>query len=127
MHRETPLVGVGSSLAVLLVAGVCNAATYYVSPTGSTANNGSATAPWREIRTAIPHLAPGDVILVADGNYLGFTMDGIVGTAGAPITIQATGTNAVINVTSDRSDNRDTIKISYCSYVVIDGLTAFNA
>jgi len=112
---------------MLALASISQAATYYVSPNGSSGNDGSQAAPWRQIRDALPHLAPGDVVLVADGSYLGFTMSDVVGTAGLPITIQATGINAIVTTTTDRSDNRDTIFISFCSYVVIDGLTAFNA
>lgn len=119
--------GVFSALVFLTAAHASVAATYYVTPTGKSSNNGSAAAPWRQIRDALPRLVPGDTVLVADGSYEGFTMEEISGTAGQPITIQATGENVVINKTTDRSDNRDTIKITFCTYVVIDGLTAFNA
>jgi hypothetical protein len=116
-----------SLVLVFLVVNRATAATYYVAPTGSSSNDGSASAPWREIRDALPHLAAGDTVLVADGSFLGFTMEDIHGAAGAPITIKAVGANAVIVKTTDRSDNRDTIKITFCSFVVIDGLTAFEA
>lgn len=117
--------------SVLAVSAMMNfvpadAATYYVAPNGSASNNGSAAAPWREIRHALPHLQAGDLVLVADGAYLGFTMEDIHGAAGMPITIRAVAANAVVTKTTDRPDNRDTIKISFCSHIVIDGLTAFN-
>jgi len=115
------------TLTWMLLATGSQAATYYVSPTGSSNNNGSASSPWRQIRDALPHVVPGDLVLVADGSYLGFTMEDINGAAGAPITIRATGLNCLVTVTTDRPDNRDTIKITFCSYIVIDGLRAFVA
>jgi hypothetical protein len=123
MFRLPAVLAVSAALNV----GVGQAANYFVSPNGSASNDGSASAPWREIRHALPHLQPGDVVLVADGNYLGFTMEDVHGAAGQPIVIKAAGPNAVVTTTTDRSDNRDTIKISFCSFLVIDGLTAFNA
>lgn len=116
-----------SALLFLAATNTSAAATYYVAPTGKPTNNGSAGAPWRQIRNALPRLAPGDTVLVADGSYKGFTMDDIHGTPSLPITIKASGPNVVVTKTTDRSDNRDTIKISFCSYIVIDGLTAFKA
>ncbi|MGH7568305.1 MAG: choice-of-anchor Q domain-containing protein [Gemmatimonadales bacterium] len=41
--------------------------TYYVSPTGSDANSGSATAPFRTIQRAADVVNPGDVVVVDDG------------------------------------------------------------
>jgi hypothetical protein len=116
-----------AALVSLMSASSTQAAVYYVAPNGSPTNNGSAGAPWRQIRTALPFLAPGDTVLVADGSYLGFTMEEIDGAPGLPITIKAVGQNAVVATTTDRPDNRDTIKITFCSHVVIDGLRAFNA
>src|SRR5439155_1243243 len=70
----------------------------------------------------------GDTVFVADGQYKGFDVDNIVGNAANPITIQAQGTGAQVNVTTDRGDNRDTIFVTNGStYVVIDGLHSFNA
>jgi hypothetical protein len=54
-------------------------------------------------------------------------MDSINGTAASPVTIKATGSGAVVTKTTDRSDNRDTIEITFCSYIVLDGLTSFSA
>ena len=50
----------------------------------------------------------------------------VAGTAADPITIRASGTNGNVAATSDRSDNRDSIFVSYCSYIVLEGLRAFN-
>src|SRR5689334_994892 len=101
---------------VLCAPSVCQAAIYYVSPTGSDLNNGSQAAPFRQIRAALPHVQPGDTVRVSDGDYLGFNVDSLHGLSGQPITIQATGANANVILTTDRSDNRDTIFVTFSSY-----------
>src|SRR5690349_6190859 len=101
------------ALGLLALSAVpAGAATYHVAPTGS----GTActlAAPCRQIRTALLLVAPNDTIQVADGSYLGFDVDDIDGLPGQPITIRATGTAAVVTVTTDRPDNRDTIFITF--------------
>jgi parallel beta-helix repeat protein len=121
---------VAAALAALgsLASASASAATkYYVAPTGSDSNSGSSAAPFRQIRKAISVSNPGDTVLVTDGSYLGFDLDSMAGTAGAPFTIRALGSAAEVLPTTDRSDNRDTIHILFSSYVVIDGLHSFNA
>jgi hypothetical protein len=54
-------------------------------------------------------------------------MSSVNGTSAKPITIKATGSNANFTVTTDRSDNRDTIFVTFCSYIVLDGLNAASA
>ena len=103
------------------------ATTYSVAPTGSDANSGTAAAPFRQIRKAIAVGAPGDTVLVADGDYLGFDLDGMAGTALLPFTIRAVGTAANVVKTTDRSDNRDTIHVLFSSYVVLEGLRSSGA
>lgn len=106
-----------------------SATTFFVAPTGNdnAPNDGSAGLPFREIRRALTGIAAGDTVLVADGQYKGFNVDTLAGTAANPITIKAQGSNAVINITTDRSDNRDTIYVTFSSYIVIDGLHSSNA
>jgi parallel beta-helix repeat protein len=115
------------ALALFVLAAVpAGAATYHVAPTGSGAACTLAT-PCRQIRTALLLVAPNDVVQVADGSYLGFDVDDIDGLPGQPITIRATGTNAVVTVTTDRPDNRDTIFITFSDWIVVEGLRASNA
>lgn len=83
--------------------------------------------PCREIRRALQLVAAGETILVANGSYKGFDVDDVHGTPASPITIKAQGGAAQVLVTTDRSDNRDTIFVTFSSYVVIDGLRAFGA
>ncbi len=118
----------GAALAALLASvSPAAAATYYVSATGSDANACAQTAPCRQIRRALTLVVAGDTILVADGSYLGFDVRDLVGAAGRPITIKAQGSSAQVVPTTDRPDNRDTIFITYSSYIVVDGLRSFNA
>jgi parallel beta-helix repeat protein len=102
-------------------------ATYYVSPTGSDAGACTFVAPCRQIRRALTLVNAGDTIFVANGSYLGFDVDSLHGAPGAPITVKAQGTGALVTATTDRPDNRDTIFITFSSYIVIDGLRASNA
>jgi parallel beta-helix repeat protein len=100
---------------------------YYVAASGSDTNPGTQAQPFREIRKAVSVVALGDTVLVADGSYLGFDVFTKVGASNAPITIRALGTNAIVMKTTDRNDNRDTIHIEDCAYLVVDGLLSFNA
>ena len=109
-----------------LIAAPAPAATFYVAPTGS-GNVCSQAAPCRQIRTALTLVGPADTILVADGSYLGFDVRNLDGLPGQPITIRAQGANALVTVTTDRPDNRDTIFITFSDWIVVDGLRAFNA
>ena len=124
LARSFPAIALGGLLAA---ASHADAATYYVAPTGSDASSCSSTAPCRQIRRGLALAGPGDTVLVADGDYLGFDVRDRDGSAASPITIRAAGTNARVLKTTDRSDNRDTIFVTYSSYVVIDGLRAFSA
>ena len=99
----------------------------YVSPSGNDGNTCMQSLPCREIRRALALAGPGDTILVADGTYKGFTASSVHGAAGNPITIKAQGSNAEVVKTTDRADNRDTIFITWSSYITIDGFRSFGA
>ncbi len=117
-------------LILTIVYGALNmvfaVSTYYVSPDGSDLNNCSQAQPCREIRRALTLVKAGDTILVADGNYEGFDVANTNGASGLPIMVKAMGSGAVILPTTDRPDNRDTIFITYSSYIILNGLTSFN-
>jgi parallel beta-helix repeat protein len=123
-NSRFPLAFIAAAAASLGTA--WGATTYYVSPSGSDSNPGSQLSPFRQIRKGIAVGLAGDTILVADGSYLGFDLS-VTGTLSAPFTIRALGTAANVLPTTDRSDNRDTIHILFSSFVVVDGLTSFNA
>ncbi|MDE2041170.1 MAG: right-handed parallel beta-helix repeat-containing protein [Patescibacteria group bacterium] len=101
---------------------------YYVSASGSDANAGTQSSPWRTIQNAYNHAQAGDTILVAPGRYteLYSSSDGIgiflnrSGTAGRPITLrsQVKG-QAIIDGGNISGHNRDLLISG--SYNVIDG------
>jgi Right handed beta helix region len=65
------------------------AGAYYVSPTGSDANPGTATAPWLTLKRAVTTAEPGDTVVLRAGTYgaRGTTHQmNEAGTASAPIT-----------------------------------------
>ena len=135
MMKPQPVAWIVWSLVLFLNTSSVRAATcggptgasYYVSPSGSDTNPCSAANPCREIRQALTLVHPGDIVHVADGLYRGFTAESIIGSAVSPIMIRAQGTNAYVQATTDRSDNRDNILITFCQYMVIDGLNSTNA
>jgi hypothetical protein len=70
--------------------------TYYVAPTGSDANAGTATAPFRTVQKAANVVQPGNVVIVRDGIYTGPTGSGTAlvnitrgGTSSAWVTFKA--------------------------------------
>ena len=83
----------------LLLPGSANAVNYYVSPTGSDANNGtSPTTAWRSIQRVLQvvfSLQPGDQVLFERGGiYRGELIMPNSGNVSTPITIGAYGTGA---------------------------------
>ncbi len=63
---------------------------FYVATTGSDANPGTSTAPWRTIGHAARTLAAGQTALVADGTYEEGQIDfASSGASGSPITIRS--------------------------------------
>ncbi len=122
--RRWAVAGLGLLTGAALLGGVRGQAAgsvYHVSTYGNDLNDGSQSRPFRQIRRALQFAGPGDTVLVADGDYLGFDVRH-GGLAGAPLTIRASGAGANILPTVDRADNRDTIFITYAPYVVVDGL-----
>jgi parallel beta-helix repeat protein len=117
----------GSYFSRAATCGGPTGASYYVSPSGSDTNPCSAANPCQQIRDTLTLVHPGDTVYVADGVYLGFTAQNITGTVVNPITFLAQGTNAYVQATTDRSDNRDNILITFCQYLIIDGLNSTNA
>jgi len=61
---------------------------YYISPTGSDANTGTAAAPWRTVQKALDTLRPGERAYVHAGAYAENLFMSRAGTPDAPITIQ---------------------------------------
>ena len=59
----------------------------YVSASGDDGGDGSEAAPWRTVANAVANAQPGTKIVVGAGSYDGVTIDGVDGTADAPIVI----------------------------------------
>ncbi|HEY7086875.1 MAG TPA: right-handed parallel beta-helix repeat-containing protein [Tepidisphaeraceae bacterium] len=95
--------------------------TYYVATTGNNASAGTSTgAAWKTLQYAADHVGPGDTVIVAPGNYVGFDIRHS-GTANARIVFKAQS-GAVINQVNTKT-NRDGINVENASYITIDGFT----
>lgn len=102
----------------------------YVSPSGLNGNPCTAAEPCRQINTAVARAGPGDTVLVANGTYLGFELDGIAGRPGAPITITDPGHDAVIETNGSccnwtSQGEQDQMYFNQVSWVVVDGLRSY--
>jgi hypothetical protein len=68
--RRIKLISMGM---LVLTANTLWATTFYISPSGSNANSGLSTAPWKTFEFAIPKLQLGDTLILMDGIYHGNT------------------------------------------------------
>jgi parallel beta helix pectate lyase-like protein len=129
---------IGAVLGGLLLLGSvwgasAHASTYYLSPTGSNTNPGTATAPWKTFQHAIPKLSPGDTLVLRNGTYTdtnsGYPLiscgtNAKNGTATAPITLRAESERqAHLKGTGDST----TLEIRNCQYWTVDGLRVSSA
>jgi hypothetical protein len=75
---------------LLFPGAIAQAATYYVAPSGNDSNPGTQSAPWGTVQHAVKKLRPGDTLLLRGGTYWesDISLDGVHGTADAPITIK---------------------------------------
>ena len=97
------------------------AATYYVSNNGNNANDGvTLQAAWKTIQFASDQAIAGDTVLVADGNYRGFSAMDQSGTATAPIVFKALNSSAIIDLPCTYN-NSDGINIENVHYIVVEG------
>jgi hypothetical protein len=107
-----------------------SATTYYVAPNGNDGNPGTTPGqPWRTIQRAVSQpVAPGDIVMVADGTYVGWATD-IAGTPSAPIQWIASGSQVIIDrpVVGGPGNPNDNIRLMYADYNVIDGFQSTNA
>lgn len=77
---------------------------YYVAVDGSDSGDGSAAHPWATLQHAVESVAPGDAIVVGEGEYAGCRIERS-GTAAAWITLQAAA-GAAVRITTPGPNNR---------------------
>jgi hypothetical protein len=117
------------------------APAYYISPTGSDAGPGTKAQPFRSFPHALSQLAPGDTLIVLDGNYASSAGTGYLavdcaqgatackgqpcenGEPGRPITVRAEHERQATLRSESRSSSAP-IQVTSCSGWLIEGLTA---
>ncbi len=105
------------TLTLYFPAHVSAATNYYVSPTGSDTNAGTAAAPFKTISKGMTVAQPGDTVYLGPGTYPSVVISKS-GTASAPITIR--GNQAIIS--------GGTVVLSVTgSYLIISGIEVTNA
>ncbi len=130
-YRATLRVWCVFCLVLLVLAQLpAAAATYYVSPTGSDLNDGSApddAHAWASIDKGdkAKVLNPGDTVLIEPGTYTlttggdGPTISNRSGTIGQPITYKADGGDVIV----DASALPGQAMRIFASYIVLDGIS----
>lgn len=104
-------------LLVAIAAAPATAATYYVSPSGSSSNPGTQASPW-SISKALGSAVAGDVILIANGSYSGDLRPTNSGNSGGRISF-------VGNISSPSSVVfSGNINLSTRSYISVKGVQA---
>lgn len=110
---------------ILLLIPAVPAATYYVSPSGNNAHDGSAGAPWATPGYGSKQLAPGDTLVIGAGTYiLSAYQDDMVtppsGTSGRPTTIRGeTGSRPVL---AGRDNLYAAADLGGCRFVRLENL-----
>ena len=109
------------ALAVCLaLSSSTQAATYYVSPSGSSSNTGTQASPW-SLAKANTDLVAGDTAILLDGSYLTQIKPSQSGTAGSPITYRAQNSRMAL-----LTSGNPRIEVSNRSYITIDGVKSSN-
>lgn len=119
----------GTALLLFALAAVPrpgHTATYAVSPGGSDASAGSAAAPWQTLQKAAESVAPGDVVVVEDGDYAGFACRRS-GTAERRIVFKARNRYGAKITRANPGKGVDWISILSASYITIDGFDVSGA
>jgi len=113
-------------LVLLLVPSLAQAATYYISPSGSNSNNGQTTStPWLTWAHALANTSCGDILIARDGTYTTATHGALVVskvcTLGAQYTIRAEN-ERMAHIASNGTTYA--IRTLNASYINIEGLRA---
>lgn len=113
-------------LVFLAAVSFLDAATYYVSPSGSDSSNGSSASPFKTIQKAADVVNPGDTVILRNGTYTGAS-DSVAdihrsGTASQWITFKAENQWGAIVDGRNFSTSHGLIIDSGVGYVRIEGL-----
>ena len=114
--RRLVTAAVALALSALLPTHVGAASTYYVATTGSDANPGTVSAPWKTIQKAANTAPAGSVVTIRGGSYAPFTV------TRPALTFRPYGAETVIVDATSASPNA--IRISATHDIVVDGLVA---
>ncbi len=97
---------------------MAQAKMYYLSPDGDDEAAGTREAPWRSLQQANERLAPGDTVVLLDGEYEGTISPARSGEEGAPITYRAENSGRAILRGKEGSP---AIVMADREYVVVEG------
>jgi hypothetical protein len=114
----------------VLTSVLARGATFYVSTSGSDANSGTASAPYRTISHAYAQASAGTTIIVAPGTYTDYQSGwglhlGKSGTSGSPIVLQSQVRGGAIIDGQNASDRNEAVYIDG-SYNVVSGFVIRN-
>jgi parallel beta-helix repeat protein len=124
LRQLSSVIGGVVLLGGLLGAAAVDAATYYTATTGSDANPGTATAPFRTVAKGVSPLRPGDTLLIKSGTYAEALNNKIPGGTSwsAPVTVAAYPGHTVTLRPPINSGYVLMFSHAARQYIVVDGL-----
>ena len=111
---------------LFLFAKVAIGGTYYIAPTGSDGNSGTAAAPFRNIQKAADIVNAGDTVIVKDGTYTDHDSDDYVveiarsGSSGNYITFRSENKWGAVIDGNSNSAGFGVVFLSGASYIKIE-------
>ena len=112
-----------SVLLFVVIAATAQAATYYVSSSGSDSNPGTLTSPWKTIGKANSTLQAGDTVYIRVGTYSGDYVN--------PSRSGTSDTNRITysNYNNEKVTVKDAsygVRINGKSYITVNGISFYN-
>lgn len=108
-------------LAVILaLPGSAVAATYHVAIGGNDAGPGTVGAPWATMQRGVDAVAPGDIVVVHPGTFVGCRIERS-GTPAAPCTLMAESPGvAIVNAAGPRNRHQSNIEVELFGTTLTD-------